>query len=91
MEQQGSKKTCDTMMYSLGHAGLAMESNALIDIPEIFMNKSSNMGFQAVLKDCSFSVKHSFNLLSISRLLHTQGWKIVRRNESLICKVPDMH
>ena len=40
---------------------------------------------QAVLKDCSFSVKHNFNLLSMSRLLHKQGWKIVCGDESLIC------
>ena len=39
---------------------------------------------QAVLKDCSFSAKHNFNLLSMSRLLHKQGWKIVRGNDSLI-------
>jgi hypothetical protein len=67
----------DTMMYSLGHAGLAMESNALIDIPGVFLNKSGDTGLQAVLKDCSFSAKHNFNLLSMSRLLHKQGWKIV--------------
>ena len=31
-----AKNICDTMMYSLGHAGLAMKSNALIDIPGVF-------------------------------------------------------
>ena len=61
-----------------------MESNASIDIPGVFVNKSREMGLQAVLKDCSFSAKHKFNLLSMSRLLHKQGWKIVHGNESLI-------
>jgi hypothetical protein len=72
------------MMYSLGHAGLAMESTALIDIPGVFVNKSGEKGLKAVLKDCSFSVKHNFNLLSMSRLLHEQGLKIVCGDESLI-------
>jgi hypothetical protein len=81
MEQ---KNIQGTMMYSLGHAGLAMESTALIDIPGVFVNKSREKGLQAVLKVCSFSAKHNFNLLSISRLLHKQGWKIVRGDESLI-------
>jgi hypothetical protein len=62
------------MMYSLGHAGSAMESNALIDIPGVFVNKSREMGLQAILKHCSFSAKHDFNLLSMSRLPHKQGW-----------------
>jgi len=72
------------MMYSLGHAGSAMESTALINIPGVFVNKRGEKRLQAVLKDCSFSTKHNFNLLSMSRLLHKQGWKIVRGNESLI-------
>ena len=61
------------MMYNIGHAGSAMESSALINIPGVFMNKSGETGLQAVLKDCSFSVKHNFNLLSMSRLMHKQG------------------
>jgi hypothetical protein len=84
MEQQWSKIIRDMMMYSLGHAGSAMESSALIDITGVFVNKSGETGLQAVLKDCSFSAKHNFNLLSMSMLLHKQGWKIVRGNESLI-------
>ena len=36
------------------------------------------------MKDCSFSTKHNLNLLRMSRLLHKQGWKIVRGDESLI-------
>jgi len=73
------------MMYSLGHAGLAMESSALIDIPGVFVKKSKERGLQAALKECSFSAKHNFNLLSMSRLLHKQGWKIVHGDESIIC------
>jgi hypothetical protein len=72
------------MMYILGHAGSAMESNALINIPGVFVNRSGDTGLHAVLKDCSFSAKHNFNLLSMLRLLHKQGWKIERGDESLI-------
>ena len=61
-----------------------MKSNALIDIPGVFVNKDGKTGTKAVLKDCSFSAKHNFNLLSMSRLLHKQGWKIVRGDETLI-------
>jgi len=50
-----------------------MESYALIDIPGIFVNKNKDTGMQAVLKDCSLSMKHNFNLLSMSRLLHKKG------------------
>jgi hypothetical protein len=75
------KNIQDTMMYSLGHAGSAMESNALIDIPGVFVNKSRETGLQAVLKDRSFCANHNFNLLSMLRLLHKQGWKIVSGNE----------
>jgi hypothetical protein len=71
-------------MYSLWHTGSAMESTAFIDISGVFVNKSGEKGLQAVLKDCSFSTKHNFNLLSMSRLLHKKGWKIVCGNESLI-------
>ena len=61
-----------------------MESTALINIPGVFMNRSGEKGIQAVLKDCSISVKQDFNLLSMSRLLHKQGWIVVHGNESLI-------
>ena len=71
------------MMYSLGHAGSAMKSSALIAIPGVFVNKSGERRLRAVL-NCSFSVKHDFNLLSMSRLLHKKGWKMVCDNESLI-------
>ena len=72
------------MVYSLGHTGLAAKSTALIDIPGVFVNKDVDLGLQAVLRDCSFSAKHNFNLLSMSKLLHKQGWKIVHGNETLI-------
>ena len=81
---KGAKNIQDMMMYSLGHAGLEMESNALINIPGVFVNKSRKTGLQVVLKDCSFIAKHNFNLLSMSRLLHKQAWKIVHVNETLI-------
>ena len=81
---KGARNVRDTMVYSLGHTGSAAESTALIDIPGVFVNKHGNLGLQAVLRDCSFSAKHNFNLLSMSKLLHKQGWKIVRGDESLI-------
>ena len=61
-----------------------MESSALMNIPGVFVNKSGEKGLQAVLKGCSFSAKHNFNLLNMSRLLHKQGWKMLCGNESLI-------
>ena len=61
-----------------------MESTALIDIPGVFMSKDGTTGMKAVLKDCSFSAKHNFNLLSMSKLIHKQGWKIVNGNKTLI-------
>jgi len=74
----------DTKMYSLGHAGVAMESTAVINIPGVFVTQDSKKGFLAVLKDCSFNGGHNFNLLSMSKLLHKQGWKITCGDESLI-------
>jgi hypothetical protein len=71
-------------MYILGHVGSAMESNALIDIPGVFVNKGGEARMQAVLKDCSFNAKRNFNLLSMSKLLHKQGWKIVHGDETLM-------
>jgi len=80
----GAKNVCDTMVYSLGHSGSAMESIALIDIPGVFMSKDGKAGMKAVLKDCSFNTKHNFNLLSMSKLIHKQGWKIVCGDKTLI-------
>jgi len=59
LSNKGAKNIRDTMMYILGHAGSAMESTALIDITEVFVNKSGEKGLHAVLKDCSFSAKPS--------------------------------
>ena len=80
----GATDVSDTSMYSLGHAGSAMDSTALIDIPGVFVTKSGDAGMKAVLKDCSLSKKHNVNLLSMSRLLHKQGWKIIRGDDTLI-------
>jgi hypothetical protein len=60
VEQQGCKKVRDTMMYSHGHTSLSIESNALIDIPGVFVNNSGEAELQAVLKDCTFSANHNF-------------------------------
>ena len=62
-----------------------MESLALIKMPGAFVHKGREAGLQAVLKDCSFSVKHNLNLLSMSKLLHKQGWKIMHGNETVVC------
>ena len=69
---------------SLGHTGGAVEATAIIDIPGVFTSKDGEVGLKAVLQDCSFSKEHSFNVLSMSRLLHTQGWKITHGDKSLI-------
>ena len=81
---KGMRNVHDRMVYSLGHTGSAAESNALVDIPGVFVSKDGDRGLQMVLRDCSFSVKHNFNLLSMSKLLHKQGWKIVRGDKTLI-------
>jgi hypothetical protein len=43
----------DTKMYRLGHAGVAMESTAIINIAEVFVTNDNEKSLQAVLKDCS--------------------------------------
>ena len=48
---KGARNVRDMMMYSFGHAGSAMKSNALIDIPGVFVNKGGEARLQAVLKD----------------------------------------
>ena len=50
----GARNIRDAMVYSLGHAGSAMESTTLIDIPGVFMSKDRKAGMKAVLKDSSF-------------------------------------
>jgi hypothetical protein len=49
----------------------------LSDIPRVFVSKDGKMGMRVVLKECSHNKEHNFNLLSMSRLLHKQGWKIM--------------
>ena len=61
-----------------------MESNVVIDIPGAFVTKCRAKGLHAVLKDCSFNRGHN-NLFSMSKVLHTQGWKIMLGDKSLIC------
>ena len=62
--------------YSLGHTGDAIESTAIIDIPGVLTSTDGTVGLKAVLHECSYNKEHNFNLLSMSRLLHKQGWKI---------------
>ena len=81
---KGAINVHDTNMNSLGHVGSAMESTALINIPGTFLNKEGARGLQAILKDCSYNAGHNFNLLSMSKLLHKQGWKITHGDKSLI-------
>ena len=61
---------------SLGHTGGSVEATAIIDIPGVFTSEEGVVGLKAVLQDYSFTREHSFNLLSMSRLLHTQEWKM---------------
>jgi hypothetical protein len=56
----------------------------VIDIQDVFMTSNGELGMQAVLKECSYSKEHNFNLLGMSKLLHKQGWKITCSDESLI-------
>ena len=48
------------------------------------MPKEGVTGPKTVLPDSSFSKEQNFNLLSISRLLHNQGYKITHPSKSLI-------
>ena len=74
----------DTQLLSLGHTREAIESMAMLDIPGQFISKSAELGMKAVVKECSYNKTHNFNLLSLSRLLHNQGWKIMHGDELLI-------
>jgi hypothetical protein len=70
------KNVCKTQILSLEHTSGVIKSIAVIDIPGVFMQKGSESGMQAVLKEFSYEKEHNFNLLSMSRLLHKQEWKI---------------
>ena len=83
MENNGARNVLIMQLLSLGNTGGALESTAVIDIAGVFMTKDGDMGMQAVLKECSYNKEHNFNLLSMSRLLHKQGWKITHEDESL--------
>ena len=61
---------------SLQHTGGTVEATAIIDILDDFSSKDGVGGLRDVLRDCSFRKEHNFNLLSMSRQLYTQGWKI---------------
>ena len=61
-----------------------MESTAIINIPGVFMTEAGEKGLPALLKYCSFNGGHDFNLLSMSKLSHKQGWKITLSDKSLI-------
>ena len=69
---------------SLGHTGKEVEATVIIDIHGVFSSKDCVAGLKAAIQDCSFSKKHNFNLLSMLRLLYTQGWKITHGEKSLI-------
>ena len=75
---------CHAQMLSLSHIYGAIETTVVINIPGVFMTEDGNVEMRAVLKECSHSKVHNFNLLSMLSLLHKQGWKIKHREESLI-------
>jgi hypothetical protein len=83
VENKGARNVHNMQLLSLGHTGGALKSTAVIDIPGVFLTKDGDMGMQAVQKECSYNKEHNFNLLSMSRLLHKQGWKITHGDESL--------
>ena len=70
-------------MVSFGHTGGAVESTAVINFPGVFVTKDGNTGMRAVLKECSYSKVHNFNLLSMTRLLQ-QGLKVTCGDKKLI-------
>jgi hypothetical protein len=75
-------------MLSLRYTGGTIESAPVINIPGVFMmihDQEYRFRNEAILKACSYNKGHHFNLLSMSRLMHKQGWKILHKDESLIC------
>ncbi len=66
-----TRNVCEEHTMSLRHTGGAVEATAIMDIPGVFASKEGVVGLKAVLQDCSFSKEHNFNLLSMSRVLHT--------------------
>jgi hypothetical protein len=72
----------ETHTCSFRQTGGAVESTAIIDIPGVFTSR--HHGTEDLLNDCSYNKEHNFNLLSLLRLLHKQGWKITQGDESLI-------
>ena len=81
---QCTRNIHDMQLLSLGCTGGVIVSTAMIDIPGVLMAKNGDTGMWAVLKKCSYNKEHNFNLLSMSRLLNKQGWKIMCSDESLI-------
>lgn len=63
-------------MLSLEFTGEAIKITSLAEIHGIFVSKTRDVRLGAVLKKCSYNKAHNFNLLSMPRLLHKQGWKI---------------
>ena len=54
----------------------------MIDVPGHFMTHNGKVGLRAVLKDCSYNAQNNFNLLSLLRLIHKQGWKVTKGDET---------
>lgn len=62
----------ESNMVSLRHAGEAVESAAVIDVPGVFTTSNRKTGMKTMLKKCSYSNKYNFNLLGLSRLILKQ-------------------
>ena len=67
---------------SIGHTGVAVAATFTIDVPSHFMTQDGKVGLRAGLTDCSYNPKNNFNLLSLARLIHKQGWKVMNGNET---------
>ena len=80
---KGRTNICEMHMLSLGHIGEAIGTSAMIDIPGRSMFKNGLPGMRAVLMGCGYNKAHNFNLLSLSKLLHHQGWKITCSKDNL--------
>lgn len=81
---KGAMNLQDKKTLSLQHTVEAIETTALINILGQFISESGKAGLRAVLEDCSYNKAHKVHLVSLSRLLHCQGWIISHRNDKMI-------
>ena len=61
---------------TIGATGEAVLADSRVDIPGQFARRDGTLGLSAVLNGVNVNRKNNFNLLSVSKLIHRQGWRI---------------